>query len=209
MLWCCAEKPGELQRLSGCPDPGNHYPESVTTHPRIDTAPIASCIIVVRGARVLLDRDLADLYRVPARSLRQQVKRNRKRFPADFMFKLTDEEVGQMVSQSVTPSRKYFGGSLPYVFTEQGVAMLSSVLSSDRAVAVNIAIMRAFVQVRSLLATNQELAERLLELERQIASHDTAITTLFEAIRQLMALPETASRPIGFTADLDSHVDRG
>jgi hypothetical protein len=74
---------------------------------------------------------------------------------------------------------------------------------------VNIAIMRAFVQVRSLLATNQELAERLLELERQIASHDTAITTLFEAIRQLMALPETASRPIGFTADLDSHVDRG
>ncbi|MBL8199494.1 MAG: hypothetical protein JNK40_00855 [Chromatiales bacterium] len=82
------------------------------------------------------------------------------------------------------------------------MAMLSSVLSSDRAVAVNIAIMRAFVQVRSLLATNQELAERLLELERQIASHDTSITSLFEAIRQLMALPETASRPIGFTADL-------
>lgn len=156
----------------------------------------------MRGARVLLDRDLADLYRVPARALRQQVKRNRKRFPADFMFQLTDEEVGQMVSQSVTPSRKYLGGSLPYVFTEQGVAMLSSVLSSDRAVAVNIAIMRAFVQVRSLLATNQELAERLLELERQIASHDTSITSLFEAIRQLMALPETASRPIGFTADL-------
>ncbi|MBL8199495.1 MAG: ORF6N domain-containing protein [Chromatiales bacterium] len=81
--------------------------------PKISTAPIASCIIVVRGARVLLDRDLADLYRVPARALRQQVKRNRKRFPADFMFQLTDEEVGQMVSQSVTPSRKYLGGSLP------------------------------------------------------------------------------------------------
>ena len=169
---------------------------------RISTAPIASCIIVVRGARVLLDRDLAKLYRVPARSLRQQVKRNRRRFPDDFMFQLTDEEVGQMVSQSVTPSRKYLGGSLPYVFTEQGVAMLSSVLSSDRAIAVNIAIMRAFVQVRSLLATNQDLAERLMELERRIASHDTAITSLFDAIRQLMAVPDSGSRPIGFTADI-------
>jgi len=172
------------------------------TSPRIATAQIAGCIIVVRGVRVLLDRDLAALYRVPARSLRQQVKRNSKRFPRDFMFQLTDEEVGQMVSQSVTPSRKYLGGSLPYVFTEQGVAMLSSVLSSDRAIAVNIAIMRAFVQVRSLLASNQELAERLTELERQIASHDTAITSLFDAIRQLMAVPESGSRPIGFTADV-------
>ncbi len=91
---------------------------------------------------------------------------------------------------------------MPYVFTEQGVAMLSSVLSSDRAIAVNIAIMRAFVQVRSLLATNQELAERLSDLERRIASNDTAITTLFEAIRELMAQPDAVSRPIGFTADL-------
>lgn len=174
----------------------------MSERPHISTAPIASCIIVVRGARVLLDRDLADLYRVPARALRQQVKRNRSRFPDDFMFQLTDEEVDQMVSQSVTPSRKYLGGSLPYVFTEQGVAMLSSVLSSERAVAVNIAIMRAFVQVRSMLATNQELSERLLELERRVASNDASITTLFDAIRQLMALPDTASRPIGFTADL-------
>mgnify|MGYP003553124023 FL=1 len=92
---------------------------------------------------------------------------------------------------------------MPYVFTEQGVAMLSSVLSSDRAVAVNIAIMRAFVQVRSMLATNQELSERLLELERQVASNDASITTLFDAIRQLMAIPQAGSRPIGFTADLD------
>jgi hypothetical protein len=144
---------------------------------------------VVRGVRVLLDRDLADLYGVRAISLRQQVKRNRKRFPADFMFQLTSTEVAELVSQAVIPRLKNLGGSLPYVFTEQGVAMLSSVLSSDRAVAVNIAIMRAFVQVRSMLASNQELAERLTELERRIASNDAAITSLFDAIRQLMAIP--------------------
>lgn len=120
------------------------------------------------------------------------------------MFQLTADEVGLMVSQSVIPSRKMLGGSLPYVFTEQGVAMLSSVLSSDRAVAVNIAIMRAFVQVRSMLATNHDLAERLTELERRIASHDAGITSLFDAIRQLMAVPNSGTRPIGFTADLDT-----
>lgn len=176
----------------------------MATHPHIDTAPIASCIIVVRGVRVLLDRDLAALYRVRAISLRQQVKRNRKRFPADFMFQLTSAEAAELVSQSVIPRLQNLGGSLPYVFTEQGVAMLSSVLSSERAVAVNIAIMRAFVQVRSMLGTNRELAERLAELERQIASHDAAITSLFDAIRQLMATPDAGSRPIGFTADLDA-----
>ncbi|MBN8280398.1 MAG: ORF6N domain-containing protein [Gammaproteobacteria bacterium] len=169
----------------------------------MDTAPIAGRIIVVRGLRVLLDRDLADLYRVRAIALRQQVKRNRARFPADFMFQLTRGEVASLLSQSVIGSLKRIGGSMPYVFTEQGVAMLSSVLSSDRAVAVNIAIMRAFVQVRSMLATSDELSERLLELERRVASSDASITTLFDAIRQLMATPQTGGRPIGFTADLD------
>ena len=126
--------------------------------PQIAAATIASRIIVVRGKRVLPDRDLAELYRVRSTALRQQVKRNKNRFPSDFMVQLSDLEVGWMVSQSVIPSRKYLGGSLPYAFTEQGVAMLSSVLSSARAVAVNIAIMRAFVQVRAMLATNQHLA---------------------------------------------------
>ena len=98
---------------------------------------------------------------------------------------------------------------MPYAFTEQGVAMLSSVLSSDRAVAVNIAIMRAFVQARAMLATNQDLADRLTDIEHQFASHDAAISSLFDAIRQLMAIPDPGSRPIGFTADLNAVPEPG
>jgi hypothetical protein len=175
----------------------------VAKTPQIATGAIARCIIVLRGTRVLLDRDLAALYQVRPTALRQQVKRNSTRFPPDFMFRLSAEEVGQLVSQSVIASRRNLGGSAPYAFTEQGVAMLSSVLSSARAVAVNIAIMRTFVAVRAWLANNQDLAARLADLERRIASHDSTIESLFEAIRQLMTVPAATNRPIGFTAQFD------
>jgi len=156
-------------------------------------------ILIMRGLKVMLDKDLAHLYGVKARALRQQVKRNKNRFPADFMFQLTDEEVDIMVSQNVTPSRKYLGGSLPYVFTEQGVAMLSGILNSKRAVQVNIAIMRAFVKLRQILSTHKELAHKLDALERKVEMHDSEIQSVFEAIRQLMEpLPEKPKSRIGF-----------
>lgn len=156
-------------------------------------------IFILRGSKVMLDRDLAYLYGVTARALRQQVKRNRKRFPGDFMFRLTAKEADLMVSQNVTPSQKYFGGHLPYAFTEEGVAMLSSVLHSPRAVQVNIAIMRVFVRLRDVLSANKELAYKLKELEHKVEKHDEEIIAIFDAIRQLMTpSPEKPKPQIGF-----------
>ena len=156
-------------------------------------------IFIIRGLKVMLDKDLAYLYLVDPRALRQQVKRNKERFPEDFMFQLTEEEIESMVSQIVTPSRKHFGGYLPYAFTEQGVAMLSGVLHSKRAVQVNIAIMRAFVKIRDILSTHKELVHKLEELERKIEKHDVEIKSIFAAIRQLMAPPiEKPKRITGF-----------
>ena len=156
-------------------------------------------ILIIRGLKVMLDKELAFLYKVKPFVLRQQVKRNKKLFPGDFMFQLTEEEVDIMVSQNVIPSRQSLGGHLPYAFTEQGVAMLSGILHSDRAVQVNIAIMRAFVKLRDILATNKELFNKLNELERKIEKHDVDIGTIFEAIRQLMTPPpEQPKRRIGF-----------
>lgn len=166
---------------------------------------IAQSILIVRGHRVLLDSDLAALYGVATKVLLQAVKRNIERFPEDFMLQLSSPEWTRLRSQSVTLNsgrgkhRKY----LPYAFTEQGVAMLSSVLRSERAIAVNIQIMRAFVRMRELLASNKELAHKLDQLERKLQSHDEAIVSILEAIRGLMNPPATHGRPIGFTADLD------
>ncbi len=168
----------------------------------VSQAVVEQKILIIRGMRVMLDRDLAYLYGVRARALRQQVKRNKERFPEDFMFQFTEEETNFMVSQNVTPSLKYFGGYLPYAFTEQGVAMLSGILHSRRAGQVNIAIMRAFVKLREILSMNKELAHKLNELERKIEKHDTEIQGIFEAIRQLMAPPpEPPKRRIGFHGD--------
>jgi hypothetical protein len=156
-------------------------------------------IFMIRGHRVMLDRDLAELYGVKPIRLREQVKRNINRFPEDFMFQLDEKEAKLMVSQNAIPSWKHFGGYLPYVFTEQGVAMLSTVLNSDRAIQVNIAIMRAFVKLRQILSTHKELAYKLKELEHKIEKHDEDIQTIFEAIRQLMAPPPIKPKPqIGF-----------
>lgn len=144
----------------------------------------------------MLDSDLAELYGVKPIRLREQVKRNRARFPEDFMFQLTDREVDVMVSQNAIPSRRHLGGFLPYVFTQEGVAMLSSVLRSERAITVNIAIMRAFVKLREMLSTHKDLADKLEALEKR---YDRQFKIVFDAIRQLMK-PEDPpkERRIGF-----------
>ncbi len=169
----------------------------------VATERIERAILVLRGHKVLLDSDLADLYEVPTKVLLQAVKRNLERFPADFMFSMSNQEVSALRSQTVTSNKPGRGGrrTAPYVFTEQGVAMLSSVLNSPRAIAVNIEIMRAFVKLRVALASNKELSRRLDQLE---ASTDEKFAVVFDAIRQLMAPPEPKKkRPIGFMARLE------
>jgi hypothetical protein len=159
---------------------------------------IAQRILFLRGQKVILDSDLADLYGIETRALKQAVRRNRNRFPNDFLFELSDREVENVVSQFVIPNRRKFGGAVPMAFTEQGVAMLSSVLNSDRAVKVNIAIMRAFVKLREALETNRELAQKFSELERRVGKHDEEIAAIIDAIRQLMTPPQRPRREIGF-----------
>jgi hypothetical protein len=158
---------------------------------------IARAIFIARGAKVLLDADLARLYGVTTGNLNKAVRRNRDRFPADFMFRLTWEEAQNLRFQFGISS---WGGRrvLPYAFTEQGVAMLSSVLKSERAVKANIAIMRAFVKLREIIETNRELARKFADLERRVGKHDKEIAAIIEAIRQLMAPPEKPKREIGF-----------
>ena len=145
----------------------------------------------------MLDRDLAKLYKVPTGRLNEQVKRNIRRFPEDFMFRLTKEEFKNLKSQFAISS---WGGirKLPYTFTEQGVAMLSSVLHSERAIQVNIIIMRVFVKLKQILSTHKELNYKLEQLERKIEKHDEEIRAIFEAIRQLISVPEKPKRRIGF-----------
>jgi ORF6N domain len=152
-------------------------------------------IYLIRGEKVMLDFDLAELYRVETRALKQAVRRNADRFPGDFMFKLNANEMGSLVSQNVIPSRGKFGGARPMAFTEQGVAMLSSVLRSPRAVQVNIAIMRTFVRLRKMLLSNAELARKLNALEKK---YDAQFKIVFDAIRELMTPPEKPKRRIGF-----------
>jgi phage regulator Rha-like protein len=153
-------------------------------------------ILMVRGHRVMIDKDLAELYGVETKVLIQAVKRNIDRFPSDFMFQLNNQEVVRLRSQFVT-SKSGRGGRryLPYVFTEQGVAMLSTVLKSDRAIKVNIAIMRAFVKLRQMLASNAQLSRKLKALEKK---YDEQFKVVGEAIYSLMEAPETKKRKIGF-----------
>ena len=182
---------------------------------------IARSIYLLRGQKVMLDFDLAALYGVATKVLNQAAKRNRGRFPDDFMFQLTSEETAYLRSQLVTSNwqtienkeitsnwSQFVTGSYkrggaryrPYAFTEQGVAMLSSVLNSERAVKVNIAIMRAFVKLRETLETNRELARKFTELEKRVGKHDEKIDAILEAIRQLIAPPKKPRREIGFHA---------
>ncbi|MFA5340101.1 MAG: ORF6N domain-containing protein [Candidatus Omnitrophota bacterium] len=155
-------------------------------------------IYFIRGKKVILDRDLAVLYGVETKALIQAVKRNKERFPSDFMYQLTNKEVAILRSQFVT-SR--WGGTRYSVraFTEQGVAMMSSVLKSKKAIQVNIAIMRVFVKLREILSIHKELAHKLTELERKLGKHDEEIIMIFQAIKELMTPPEgSPKRKIGF-----------
>lgn len=163
----------------------------------VPTHGIAQAIFILRGQRVILDFELARLYGVTTGNLNKAVSRNRERFPEDFMFRLTAEEARNLRFQFGISS---WGGRrvIPYAFTEQGVAMLSSVLKSERAVKVNIVIMRAFVKLRETLETNRELARKFAELERRVGKHDEKIDAILEAIRQLMAPPKKPRREIGF-----------
>ncbi len=169
------------------------------TPPTLAPDQIATAIRIVRGQRVLLDEDLGRLYGVPTKAINQAVARNPDRFPGDFAFSLQPQEVGNLKSQTVTSS--WGGRRKPALaFTEQGVAMLSSVLRSPKAVRANVAIMRAFVRLRQLLVDHAELAARVAELERKFTDHDERIAAVFEAIRQLL-LPvpaDSAQERIGF-----------
>lgn len=160
---------------------------------------IESRILVVRGRQVLLDEDLADLYGTETRVLVQQVRRNEKRFPADFMFQLSAEEFADLKSQSVISSGGHGGRrKRPLVFTEQGVAMLSGVLRSDRAIAVNVEIMRTFVELRRVASSYALVEERLEQIERGLGGHDEQLQQIFKALRQLIAQPPHPKHPIGF-----------
>ena len=158
-------------------------------------------IMLIRGQKVMLSVHLAELYGVETRALNQAVKRNEDRFPTDFMFQLTEEDARYLVSQTVIPHRKYFGGTLPYAFTEQGVAMLSSVLNSKRAIQVNIAIMRAFLRLREVLASHKDVAHKLEEIERTQKVHGAHISAIWKAIQKLIEPPQKPKHPFGFKID--------
>ena len=158
-------------------------------------------IYLARGYKVMLDADLADLYGVTTGRLNEQVRRNKERFPEDFMFQLTAEEHAALRSQIAISKGRGGRRYAPLVFTEQGVAMLSSVLNSKRAVQVNILIMRAFVQLRELMATHKDLVQKLEELEEKVSAHHERITAIFEAVKELLTPGEPSERQkIGFQA---------
>ena len=156
---------------------------------------IANHIYFLRGHNIILDFDLASLYGVETRVLKQAVKRNIARFPDDFMFELSPEEIDFVVSQNVIPSRRFLGGAVPFAFTEQGVAMLSGVLKSPRAIQVNIAIMRAFVQLRKLISTHKDLVAKINELEKR---YDEQFKLIFTALRQLVQKENEPRKRIGY-----------
>lgn len=171
-------------------------PESSLAEPTTrSTVSVERSILTIRGQRVILDLDLAHMYLVETRVLIQSVRRNMKRFPPDFMFRLSYQEFVPLISQIVISNTRGGRRSLPYAFTEQGIAMLSSVLHSDRAITVNIEIMRAFVRLRQILASDIELARKLAALEQK---YDSQFKVVFDAIRALMKPTSTDNRPIGF-----------
>lgn len=156
-------------------------------------------IFLMRGQKVMIDRDLAELYGIETKYLNRQVRYNIQRFPYEFAFRLTKEEKNELVQNCHRFGSMKHSTALPYVFTEHGVAMLSSVLNSDRAIRINIAIIKTFVKLRQILSTHKELSHKLSELERKIEKHDIEIQAIFDAIRQLMTPPpEKPKRLIGF-----------
>jgi len=162
---------------------------------------IERAILSIRGQKVILDTDLAELYEVSTKRLNEQVKRNRQRFPSDFMFRLTAEEKAEVVANCDHLSRLKFSPVLPHVFTEHGAIMAATILNSPRAVEVSIYVVRAFVRLRDVVAEDRVLAHKLAELEGRVAEHDHEIRALLDAIRRLMAPGPPKRRPIGFRKD--------
>ena len=176
-----------------------HKKKLTTTNLSVSVQLIERRIYLIRGQKVMLDFDLAELYGVPTRQLNQQVTRNKKRFPEDFMFRLTKEEAEALRSQFVISNigrggRRY----LPRAFTEQGVAMLSTVLNSEQAIEVNIAIMRAFVRLRQMLETNEELNRKFAAVVRKLSTHDKYFRVVFDELKKLTEEPPSSVRQIGF-----------
>jgi hypothetical protein len=167
---------------------------------------IERAIIVVRGEKVMLDTDLSEIYGVETRILNQAVKRNRERFPADFMFQLTSKEAGLLRSQIVISNERRGGRRyLPYVFTEHGALMLANVLNSERAAQTSVMVVRAFVRLRQLLSSNAELARKLEAMEKK---YDAQFKVVFDAIRQLMSPPQTKRKEIGFHVKHEDHKSK-
>ncbi len=175
----------------------------MTTNAMIPSERIEQSILLIRDQKVILDKDLAEFYGVTTKRLNEQVKRNSDRFPADFMFQLTDKEYESLRSQSATIKsgrgrhRKY----APYVFTEHGAIMAASVLNSPKAVEMSVLVVRAFVKLRHILTTHKQLATKLNELEGKVSGHDQSIRAIFESIRQLMDEPVKKKRKIGFATE--------
>jgi len=165
----------------------------------IEHQEIARRIFVIRGQKVMLDSDLAELFGVETKQLNRQVKRNIRRFPLEFMFRLTKQERNELVPIWHQFEKMKHSYVLPYAFTEHGVAMLASVLKSERAIKMSITIVKTFVKLREIMSAHKEIAYKLKELEAKIMEHDTDIKDIFEAIRQLMGLPSEHRRIAGFS----------
>lgn len=169
----------------------------------IPTEHIASRIMVIRKEKIMLDFHLAELYSIETRALKQAVKRNLERFPSDFMFQLTADEINNLLSQNVIPSKKHLGGAIPYAFTEPGVAMLSSILKTQTAVKVNIAIMRTFVKLRKMMFNYKDIVEWKSDIEKKLGEHDDKILLIFEYLKQfeqskIQELKQQKRSKIGF-----------
>lgn len=171
--------------------------------PNMLEAVIAGKIIILREEKVILDAHLAELYQVETRALKQAVRRNRNRFPADFLYELSETEIENVVSQNVIPSKRHLGGAIPFAFTDNGVAMLSSVLNSKRAIEVNIAIMRTFTMLRKMLLLQNDFAQEIEKIRKQLSQHDNQILMIFEYLKQFeetkqQQLEQANRKRIGF-----------
>jgi len=175
------------------------HKKNLTTRLAVSIQFIERRIYLIRGHKVMIDEDLAELYEVATKRLNEQVRRNQKRFPSDFMFQLTKKEAEILRSQFAT-SRSAHGGrrSLPYVFTEHGVAMLSSVLNSERAIEVNITIMRAFIKLRQMMESNEELNRKFIAVIKKLSTHDQYFKIVFDELKKLGAVPTSTHKEIGF-----------
>jgi hypothetical protein len=162
---------------------------------------VESRILLIRGQKVILDVDLAMLYGVSTGTFNQAVKRNRQRFPEDFMFQLTQEEKDEVITNCDNLKKLRYSAWLPYAFTEHGAVMAANVLNSKRAIEASVLVVRTFIKLREMLSTHKELAQKLVELEQMLMTHDRAICSLFDAIREMMNPPAPKGKRIGFLTD--------